>query len=137
MTGRQLPLDLPHDPSFAREDFLSSPANAEARLKMEAWPDWPGGMLLLTGPAGSGKSHLAAIWAGRAGATILEAGTLSAGTQDLAALLIENADRVGANEAALFHLINRAREAGARLLLTARAAPDSWGLKTPDLLSRL
>jgi chromosomal replication initiation ATPase DnaA len=137
MTGRQLPLDLPHEPSFAREDFLGSPANAEALRKVEGWPNWPGGMLLLIGPAGSGKSHLAAIWARRAGAVTLEAAALPAGTQNPAALLIENADRAGGAEAALFHLINQTREAGAGLMLTARAAPDSWGVKTPDLLSRL
>jgi chromosomal replication initiation ATPase DnaA len=51
--------------------------------------------------------------------------------------LIEDADRVGAEEAALFHLLNLARESGAHLLLTARGQPDGWGLKTADLVSRL
>ena len=137
MTSRQLPLDLPHTPSFAREDFLESPANAEALRALEAWPNWAGKMLLLTGPAGSGKSHLGAIWARRAGAEIVEAKALLGDRAKAPALLIENADRIGANEAALFHLINTAREAGASLLMIARAAPDAWGLKTADLVSRL
>jgi chromosomal replication initiation ATPase DnaA len=143
MTGyaRQLPLDLPHEPSFAREDFLSAPANAEALRAIEAWPDWAGRMLLLTGPAGSGKSHLGAIWARRAEATIVEAEALiDARPADLArskAILIENADRIGAAEANLFHLINLARESEAFVLLTARSAPDDWGLKKRDLYSRL
>ena len=66
--ARQLPLDLPHEPSYALEDFLSAPANSEALVAIEAWPQWPGGMLIVTGPPGSGKSHLGAIWAKRAGA---------------------------------------------------------------------
>jgi len=51
--------------------------------------------------------------------------------------LIEDADQIGPEEAALFHLLNLAREHGASALITARLAPDLWGLKTPDLLSRL
>jgi len=143
MTGaaRQLPLNLPHDPSFAREDFLAAPANAEALRAIEAWPDWAGRMLLLVGPAGSGKSHLGAIWARAAEAATVEAESLiEAMPADLArckAILIENADRIGAAEANLFHLVNLVRESGASMLLTARSAPDGWGLKMPDLRSRL
>jgi len=138
---RQLPLDLPHEPSFAREDFLGASANADALRVIEAWPDWPGRMLLLVGPAGSGKSHLGAIWARRADAAIVEAAALiDARLADLApgkAILVENADRVAGAEANLFHLINLARESDAGMLLTARNAPDAWGLSKPDLHSRL
>ena len=143
MTGasRQLPLDLPHQPSFAREDFLVAAANARALRAIEAWPDWAGRMLLLIGPAGSGKSHLGAIWASVAQATTIEAeALLEMEPAELArskAILIENVDRIGAGEANLFHLINLARESGAHLLLTARGAPDGWGLKMLDLRSRL
>jgi chromosomal replication initiation ATPase DnaA len=139
--GRQLPLELPHDPSFAREDFLCAPSNAQALSAIESWPAWAGRMLLLVGPAGSGKSHLGAIWARTAQAATVEAEALrEAGLAELAAskaLLIENADRIGAGEATLFHLINLVRESGAFVLLTARMPPDSWGLQKPDLLSRL
>lgn len=143
MTGgpRQLPLDLPHEPSFAREDFLGAPANAAALRAVDAWPEWAGRMLLLVGPAGSGKSHLGAIWARAAKAATVEAEALSrVDPTDLArskAILIENADRIGAGEADLFHLINLARESRASLLLTARSAPDGWALEKPDLRSRL
>ncbi|HYA72146.1 MAG TPA: DnaA/Hda family protein [Roseiarcus sp.] len=139
--ARQLTLDWPHDPSYAREDFLEAPGNAEALRAILSWPDWPGRMLMLVGPSGSGKSHLGAIWARKAAARVVAAEALShAPLVELAAanaLLIEDADRVGAEEAALFHLLNLARESGAPLLLTARAQPDAWGLSTADLLSRL
>jgi len=143
MTGaaRQLILDLPHEPRYSRDDFLAAPSNVEALRAIDAWPDWPGRMLLLVGPAGSGKSHLGAIWAERAGAAKIRGEAL--GEADLPqlaaakALLIDDADRLGAAEAALFHLVNLTRESGASLLLTANAAPDLWGLEKADLLSRL
>ncbi|MGA2044137.1 MAG: DnaA/Hda family protein [Roseiarcus sp.] len=141
--GRQLPLDLPHAPSFAREDFLKAPANADALRAIESWSDWPGRMLLLVGPAGSGKSHLGAIWAQAARAATIPAETLAGlnppahALAEGGAILVEDADRVGAGEAALFHLINLARERGAHLLLTARRPPGAWGLAMPDLRSRL
>ncbi len=138
---RQLTLDWPHQPSFAREDFLPAPSNREALRTIDQWPDWAGRMLLLVGPEGAGKSHLAAVWAGAAGAVTLSAETLNEAGRDAgaraSALLIEDADRVGPAEAELFHLVNAALQHDAWLLLTARAAPDAWGLRTPDLLSRL
>jgi chromosomal replication initiation ATPase DnaA len=108
---------------------------------IEAWPQWPDTLLFLLGPAGAGKTHLAAIWAERAGAAVIEAQDLaSADLPSLAtrsALVIDNADRIGAAEAALFHLLNMAREHGITLVFTARQRPELWGLKTADLLSRL
>ena len=141
MSGsRQLPLPLPHDPSFAREDFLAFPSNAAALALIDAWPNWPAPLMGLAGPEGSGKSHLAAIFAREAGATRLEGRALAGVDPDAAtrgaALVIDDADAVR-DEAGLFHLLNFARSRGVPALLTARKAPDLWGVATPDLLSRL
>lgn len=137
----QLALLLPVEPRFGRDDFLVSPSNEAAWDMFERWPNWPGRMLLLLGPTGSGKSHLGAIWAQRAHARVVGAADL--GGADLAALaasgplLLEDADRLQGLEAELFHLINLVREREGALALTARNWPDSWGLTTKDLLSRL
>jgi chromosomal replication initiation ATPase DnaA len=137
----QLPLDLPHRPSFAEEDFLSAPSNATALALMRLWPDWPHRLLLLVGPQGAGKSHLAAIWARRSGARILAARDLAVDSLPelvkAPALLIEDADRPPLREKELFHLVNLALEGGVWMLVTARKKPDDWGLATRDLLSRL
>lgn len=133
---RQLVFDLVPPPSYARDDFLVSDSNAEAHEIVTRWPDWPAPLLMLIGPAGSGKSHLAAIWARQAGAEIGRPDDL-AGVSGQGAVLVEDADRAGFAEDTLFHLINRVRGAGGTLLLTARTPPDLWGVKTPDLLSRL
>jgi chromosomal replication initiation ATPase DnaA len=96
---------------------------------------------LVVGPKGSGKSHLGAIWARIAEARVLRGDAL-AGTDLVAlargpALLIDDADLVGANEAELFHLLNLLKENAAFALMTASRVPDAWGLGTADLLSRL
>lgn len=141
MSAGQLVFDLPLEPSFSRENFLVSPSNEAAWTLFEAWPNWPGRMLLLLGPTGAGKSHLGAIWAETASARIVPAAELaSADLQALSqapAILVEDADRAQGIEKELFHLINLAAGSGAYLAVTARAWPDSWGLQTKDLLSRL
>ena len=142
MAPRQLTLDLPIETRFGREDFLVSPSNADAFDMIERWPQWPDRVLLLLGPTGAGKSHLGAIWAERSRARTLVASDLvDADVPTLAAdgpILLEGVEEARGVEAALFHLLNSVRTArDGWLLITARAWPDGWGLRTPDLISRL
>lgn len=142
---RQLPLELPVDTRLEAEDFLVSPANARAFAMIDGWPEWPDPLLRLIGPEGSGKTHLAAIWAGRARARVVPVDAVTAdAVEELAAhgaVVIENADEGARDEHALFHLVNALRRrglaGGASMLVTARSAPEDWGLATPDLLSRM
>lgn len=137
----QLVLDLELPPHFGRDDFLAAAPNAVALHTIEAWPRWPDPLLVLLGPRGSGKSHLATIWAARAGAAVVTAHALTTNSPfalaEHPALVVEDADTIGAAEAGLFHLINLTRERKSALLLTAQQRPELWGLKTADLLSRL
>ena len=137
---RQLALALDHAESYAREDFLAGPSNDSALALIDAWPDWPARAIALVGPEGSGKTHLATIWAAAAGARVVSGRAL--GKIDVpaalatGALVIEDAAAI-ADERALFHLINLAREESAFLLFTARAAPSLWPVAIPDVASRL
>jgi chromosomal replication initiation ATPase DnaA len=137
----QLALALDHAESHAREDFLAGPSNAAALELIERWPDWPSRTILLRGPEGSGKSHLAAIWARAAGARTISPRALDGGEVPIAlatgALVMENLGPGRFDEAALFHLLNLAREERAYLLIAARAAPATWRIDLPDLASRL
>jgi chromosomal replication initiation ATPase DnaA len=138
--ARQLALDLPHVESFARDDFLVGPSNRAALATIERWPDWPAPVLALVGPEGSGKSHLAAIWAEEAGARFLSGAALQQANPPAAlatgALVLEDS-AAGVDERALFHLLNLAREEAAFILLTSSSSPTSWSTSLPDLTSRL
>ena len=137
----QLAFDLPSGEAFRRADFFASPANAQALAAVEAWQDWPGGKLVLVGPAGAGKTHLAHIWADLAGAEVIRASKLvEHDLHDLAQgpVAVEDADVIAGDreaEVALFHLHNLL--GGRGLLVTAASPPRDWGLGLPDLLSRM
>jgi chromosomal replication initiation ATPase DnaA len=137
---RQLALALDHAESYAREDFLSGPCNEGPLQLIDDWPQWPANVLALVGPEGSGKTHLAMIWAAVAGARVISARALREAELPSAlatgALVVEDA-AMGADDRALFHLINLAREEEASLLFTARNAPATWPVVIPDLASRL
>lgn len=142
--ARQLTLDLPVRPALGREDFFVSPANALALSVIDAPLDWPQGKLVLVGPEGAGKTHLAQVFAAATGALVLAAHDLAAADLPMLvaepAIVIEDADRIAGDagaEAALFHLHNLALAEGTRLLLTARTPPNRWGLQLPDLASRM
>lgn len=125
-------------------DFLVAGPNAEAVAWVDRWPVWPAPALCLYGPAGCGKTHLSRIWAERACAVRLDGTDLAAA--DLPALAAAGAAAVddafaaagdGAAEEALLHLYNMLKEAGGWLLLTSAEPPSRWGVKLPDLRSRL
>ncbi|MFO1089500.1 MAG: DnaA/Hda family protein [Hyphomicrobiales bacterium] len=140
-TPKQLAFDLAGAPAMGRDDFLVSPSNAAALAVIDRWPDWPGPVAVLAGPAGSGKTHLASIWAAVAGATVLPAPALTVesvpGLVAGRAVVVEDAPGEALEERALFHLFNLAREARASVLLTSREEPALWPVALPDLRSRL
>jgi len=141
----QLTLDLPHRESLEGADFLVASCNTAAVAMIDRWPDWPAHALALVGPAGAGKSHLAAVWRQRSGAAALAPEAAAARSRIMMrrspAVLLDDADRClaeGRLEAVdLFHLYNWLRERGGWLLLTARTAPARWPAELADLRSRL
>ena len=138
---RQLALALEHAESLTREDFLSGTSNAAALALIECWPQWPNRSVVLAGPEGSGKSHLAAIWSDAAGARLVAARALEQAkvpaTLATGALVIEDLTAGAFDERALFHVLNLAREEDAFVLLTARMPPAHWKVAIRDLESRL
>jgi chromosomal replication initiation ATPase DnaA len=138
--SRQLIFDWPHRPALGRDDFLVAACNKDAVDWIDLWPDWPAPILLLCGPPGSGKSHLAAVWQARTGAASIDPAALP----DLAAIdkadnphrLLENASDVS-DDTAFFHLYNQTAEQGGTLLLTAERPGARWKIDLPDLASRL
>src|SRR5215469_5516130 len=138
---RQLPLSLGFRERFGREDFLAGPPNAAALALIEGWPDWPARTVALVGPEGAGKSHLGAIWAEAAGARAIAAHAVTLASVPTAlatgALVVEDLREGACEDAALFHLLNLAREQEAFVLITARTPPSGFATRLRDLASRL
>ena len=134
----QLQLDLGHRPSHDEQDFLVGDGNRLAFLHLAGWPNWPGPLTLLVGPPKSGKSHLARIWAARAEAEAPAPAEIEslAGRGGDKPLLVEDVDRPGYDETALFHLVNQSMRDGRALLMTARESVANWPYATEDLKSR-
>ena len=137
----QLPLDLRSRPSFARSDFLSSDRNIAAVEQIDRWPNWSSAALVLHGPAGCGKTHLAHLWCERASATLIAGETLTHAAlprlleKDQCRVAIDDAHR--ASERALLHLYNSCVERQGSLLITARQLAGLWKIVLGDLRSRL
>lgn len=139
----QLNLTLPVRTALGRDDFFVSPANAMALGLIEAWPNWAGGKLVLSGPTGAGKTHLVHVWAAISGARIVAARDLREdGIPDLARgpVAVEDVPDIADSphaQNALFHLHNLVLAEGQTLLLTGESDPKHWGLTLPDLKSRM
>jgi chromosomal replication initiation ATPase DnaA len=134
--AQQLRLRLQRQARPTRDEFVEGASNAQAVAALDGWPHWPGGCLVLVGPQGVGKSHLAQAWAAAAGAAALAREAPDLAAADGRPVLLEDVDQ-GAPDEALFHLINLAARDGGGLLMTARTRPTAWPAALPDLRSRL
>lgn len=137
---QQLVLALPHREAFGAEDFLVSDSNAEAVALVDSWPDWPMPAAIIVGPSGSGKTHLAHVWQLKSRACIVPSAEIAVDRIPAIAaepaVVVENIAAL-ADQTALFHLLNLAREQRLPVLLTSRARPGELDFALPDLSSRL
>jgi len=137
----QLLLDIGLSGSMSRDDLIVTRANRAAVKLIESWPNWPGPFVIVAGPPGSGKTHLATIWRDLAGARACDPAHLT--EEDLGAaqagepLLIDGMEPGAFDETALFHLMNAVRAGGSSLLMTSASWPGAWRVTTPDLRSRI
>ena len=122
---------------------------------LDDWRHWPLGKMVLTGPPGAGKTHLAHVWAAETGARITAAADLATAALPAAALPAADLPALAAAPARWWWKMptrsraiprprrrsststTSSRPPAAALLLTARTAPGRWPLALPDLASRL
>jgi chromosomal replication initiation ATPase DnaA len=121
--------------------LVVSEANRDAANLLTGWRAWPNGALALTGPKGSGKTHLALAWALEAGARQI---TPSASPDDAAAIFRESGGRLFIDDAdgerddpMLWRILDLARTDGGAVLLVGGDSPSNWPTPVPDLASRL
>jgi DnaA regulatory inactivator Hda len=138
----QLAFDLGHRPALGAEDFLVAPCNQDAVGWLDRWPDWPAPALVLHGPRGCGKTHLAHVWRNRTNAKFISTEELSNQSpyeilENANACIFDNLAPAQFDQTALFHLYNAARDTNGHLLITSDTPPSSWGLTLNDLRSRL
>jgi chromosomal replication initiation ATPase DnaA len=137
----QLALDLPRRTAFGRSDFMVSGSNIAAVELIDRWPDWPSAVLVLHGPPGCGKTHLAHLWRERASALMITGETLTEAMlphlldKIPRQVVVDDADR--ASEHALLHLYNSCIEHQGSLLITTYQPLGSWRVGLNDLGSRL
>lgn len=143
--AEQIPFDLGARRAFGRSDFHVGKSNSDAVGWIDRWPIWPAPVLILYGPAASGKTHLASVWQEKSGAAIIRPEMLiTASAQELfslgEALVLDGLDPwLGDREAetTLFHLYNMLKEANQSMLITMRMSPAHADFVIPDLSSRL
>lgn len=140
---RQLAFNLPHRPALGREDFWVAQSNEAAVAQVEAWPDWPGTGLAIVGPRGSGKTHLAHVFAQEAKCDLLDLADVSMHRLDdwvergAVAFDCPGAEVPEFDQEALFHLFNAMKASGGHILIAATEPPARWPVALKDLQSRL
>ena len=134
----QLPFDYGHTPSHHEDDFIEGEGNSLALAHVRAFPAWAHPLTLIEGPPKSGKSHLSRIFADRADALvatpqIAERLAREGGTQPI---VVEDVERSGYAEPAVFHLLNQSMRDRRPVLMTTREPIANWPFETDDLKSR-
>ncbi|NCN85726.1 MAG: hypothetical protein GW808_08985 [Sphingomonadales bacterium] len=114
----QIALPLEQKPSPDQGGYLVTAANAEVHRHLQHWRDWPHNTLILTGPAASGKTTMAAAFVTDSGGLCLD-------------------DAADHEDVEIFHLWNRANNEDRPLLLVSARPVKQWDVVLPDLQSRL
>ena len=140
---QQLTLDIEPKVAYSRYDFLVLPENEHIMRVLEDTSLWKSHCLILCGEKGSGKTHLAHIFADlyKGKSLIMNAHDVREETIPVLVskykyIVLENAGE-GVPEINLFHLFNFAKDEGVKLLITAEKPFTEWGLERRDLYTRL
>ena len=120
--AEQLPLPIDwdglHGGAVGAGTFIVGPSNRDAVCHLERFSHWTSPASILTGPAGSGRSTLAALFARASGGAVID--PLAEAAED-----------------AVFHAWNRAHHDGTPLLVICAGDAEVRRVALPDLATRL
>ena len=133
---------LPVRPVTDRADFFTAKENAAAVSVIDSFPNTFYGAVIF-GEKGCGKTHLAHLFAD----TVFQKTQTKPeiflferwnqkNAEEMPYLILEDI-HAPVDEQALFHLLNRIKADNGFILMTSETAPAGWGLKLPDLITRL
>lgn len=146
---KQLSLDLKSQIYMGRDDYMVSSCNKEAYEMINTWPNWMGQGLVIYGPKGCGKTHLANVFVEKINSNSKKIGQISIvnaskiNMKTLNRISNENRNIVidnfsaKSNLEAIFHLFNIYNTEGRYMLFTSEIAPSRMQLPLKDLQSRL
>ncbi|MDR0942720.1 MAG: hypothetical protein LBM19_03885 [Holosporales bacterium] len=140
-------LVLPVSWAFPRKasDFVVSDCNSYAFEWLEKWPfRIRDNFVCLVGEKGSGKTHLANIWAARQNAEIISSldeafnkwYDISSSDVPQKYFVFDDADELN-DDVLMFYIYNTIKAKNAYLLMTAKTYPYKWNLKLSDVKSRM
>ncbi len=146
---KQIPFDFVPKTYLGREDFMVAPCNKDAFNMVDSWPNWLTSGLIIYGPKGCGKSHLANLFADKV--KIYADKPIQVSLIDAHRINLRNVNKIAsenqsivvenltpkANAEALFHLFNIYNTSGRYMLWTAEMAPSHMAFSLKDLQSRL
>lgn len=146
---KQIPFDFAPRTYMGREDFMVASCNKEAFNMVDSWPNWLTQGLIIYGPKGCGKSHLANLFADKVkifadkpikvsliNASRINLRNVNKIANENQSIVVENLTPK-ANMEALFHLFNLYNTEGRYMLWTAEQAPSRMAFALKDLQSRL
>ena len=139
-SDKQLLLELTNDISFNEKDYFVSRCNKDAYNLIQKWPNWKDFALLIYGAKGSGKSHLANIWAKISKAKILNGNLLSLRdieeSKHYKSFVLENYDKIKVEEIFL-EFFNNVKKRDSSMLMVGLKPPKGVDFLTKDLESRI
>ena len=138
----QLPLDLPDaDPRYEASCFCRSESNDAAWRTGHAWLRSEEPALIICGPAGAGKTHLAHVIAEEIGkrdegpAVFVSGAIFSDDVAPAPFLIVDGLPPASAH--AFLEAYETAASKGPRMVFIGRGHPSEWALGLKDLRTRL
>jgi chromosomal replication initiation ATPase DnaA len=127
---------------FDWKDFVVSEENFDAISQLAKWPNWSDNGMIIHGASGTGKTHLAALWAQTANAVYIIKENLSHPRDLFGAecnFVIDNfEDFLNLKKSDwMFHFFNIAKEKNRFFLILSRLHPSFLNIELRDLESRL